>query len=141
MPSALDVSSAAEAEVDEVEHRRRPGQRHHLLTDRTTMGIQQGAVRLFPHRDHHHVSAVGDPPGPEVGALLGLLQLVALFVIGHVYQRHSAVVLLRLLVHQGEDAARSGQGHDDGVELLGDLVDGVGEALGQLQERRTGLDF
>ena len=96
--------------------------------------LREGAVRLFPHRDHHHVSAVGDPPGPEVGALLGLLQLVALFVIGHVYQRHSAVVLLRLLVHQGEDPLRAGQGHDDGVELLGDLVDGVGKALGQLQE-------
>ena len=60
--------------------------------------------------------------------------MVALFVIGHVYQRHSAVVLLRLLVHQGEDPLRAGQGHDDGVELLGDLVDGVGKALGQLQE-------
>ena len=30
--------------------------------------------------------------------------------------------------------SRAGQGHDDGVELLGDLVDGVGKALGQLQE-------
>ena len=88
----------------------------------------------LPHRDHHHVSAVGDPPGPEVGALLGLLQLVALFVIGTRLPASQSRGPPPLLVHQGEDPLPRRPAADDGVELLGDLVDGVGKALGQLQE-------
>lgn len=80
------------------------------------------------------MSCCGDPQAQRLVRFSDSSSLVALFIIGHVYQRHSAVVLLRLLVHQGEDPLRAGQGHDDGVELLGDLVDGVGKALGQLQE-------
>src|SRR5699024_3051826 len=39
-----------------------------------------------------------------------------------------------LFIHQGEDTLGTGQSQHDGVELLGNLVDGVGKALGQLQE-------
>ena len=102
-----------------------------------TRGLPQlgdGTVLVLAHRHHGDAGVVGDLPGPQGGALLGLLQLVAVLAIGHVHQSHGAVILLGLLVHQGEDPGRAGQGHDDGVELLGDLVDGVGEALGQLQE-------
>ena len=105
-----------------------------LVGARGLLQLGDGAVLVLAHGHHGDAGVVGDLPGPEVGALLGLLQLVAVLVIGHVHQRHRTVILLRLFIHQGEDPGRAGQGHDDGVELLGDLVDGVGEALGQLQE-------
>ena len=51
----------------------------------------------------------------------------------HIDQLHIAVVRLRLLIQQLENSLRSGQGHDDAVELLADLGDGLGEVPVQVQ--------
>ena len=103
-------------------------------------GFQLGNGTVLPlhHRDHHGLGAVGDLPGPKIGPLVGLLQLAALFVVGHVHQGNHAVILLGGLIHQIEDSLCARQCHDHRVELLGDLADGVGEALGQLEEGGNG---
>ena len=44
-------------------------------------------------------------------------------------QGNIAVVFLRLLIQQTEDTFRSRKGHNDGVQLLADLVDRHVEAL------------
>ena len=49
-------------------------------------------------------------------------------------QGHIAVVVLALLVHQLKDTLRTGQGHDDGVDLVGHLRNGLIEGPGQQQE-------
>ena len=72
-------------------------------------------------------------PGPQVGMLVGLMEGTIL-VEGHIHQSHGAVVLLGRLIHQIKDTLGAGQSHDHRVELLGDLADGVGQALGQLEE-------
>ena len=43
-------------------------------------------------------------------------------------QVNIAVIRFRLLIHQLKNPLRAGQRHNDGVELLGDLVDGHIEA-------------
>ena len=72
-------------------------------------------------------------PCPVAGAL-GSLGDVAVLVDLCVDQMDIALILFRLLVHQLEDPLRAGQSHDDGVDLLGDLVDGLVEGTGQSQE-------
>ena len=59
---------------------------------------------------------------------------IAVFVNFGVDQLDIAVVRLRLFVHQLEDALRTGQRHDDGVDLVGDLTDGHVEGAGQEHE-------
>ena len=51
-----------------------------------------------------------------------------------VHQLHIAIVLFGLFVHHLEDAAGSGQGHQNIVHLLADLSNGLGAALVQAQE-------
>ena len=58
----------------------------------------------------------------------------------HVDQAYGALVALRRLVHQREDAGGAGQGHHDHVELLGDLADRVGERAGERQQRDQRAD-
>jgi len=67
-------------------------------------------------------------------ALAALTQLPRL-IVGRVHQGDRALVPLALLIHQREDPPRARKGHDDRVELLGDLADRHGEAAAQLQER------
>ena len=69
-------------------------------------------------------------PGPVAGALRGLTD-VPLAINFSIDQMDIALVLLRLLVHQGEDSLSTGQGHDNGVDLVGNLGDGHVEAPGQ----------
>ena len=97
-----------------------------------------GPVVLLLHRHHCGLGIVGDLPGPEVRARRGLLQLVAILVVGHIDQGDGAVVLLGGLIHQVEDALGASQCHDHRVHLLGDLADGVGKALGELEEGGDG---
>ena len=78
------------------------------------LGVGDGAVRL-----------VRVLPGPDVGALLGLIDLVALALPG-VDELDIALVLLRLLVHQVENALRAGGGGDDEVYLHGELAGWAG---------------
>ena len=72
-------------------------------------------------------------PGPVAGAL-GCFGHIAVFVNAGIHEGHIAVVYFRLLVHDFEDALRAGQGHDDGVELLGNLVDGHVKVAGKLHK-------
>ena len=58
----------------------------------------------------------------------------AVFRFVHVDQRHVSFVCFRLLIHQLEDAARSGKPHDDGIDLVGDLSDVSAELLGHVEE-------
>ena len=51
----------------------------------------------------------------------------AVFLSG-VDERNIAVVRFRLGIHECKDTRRTGQRRDDGVELVGDLRDGVGES-------------
>ena len=55
-------------------------------------------------------------------------------------QRDIAVVRLRLFVHQRENTLGAGRGHDNGVDLLGELVDVAGELLGHVQKRDENAD-
>ena len=83
--------------------------------------------------------AVRMAPGPLAGAFLGLGE-AAVGVFHHVDQRHVALVGLGRLVHEGEDTARAGGGHDDLVDLLGQGVDVAGELLGHAQEGHQHAD-
>ena len=91
----------------------------HVVKDHAALqpGIGDGAVGL-----------VGVPPGPYVGALLGLGPLALSILLG-VDQLYVAVVLFRLLIHQIEDPLGAGGGVDHEVDLLAYLGDGLGEAL------------
>ena len=95
--------------------------------------VRQPHVAAQRRIGHAAVGLVGMAPGPVAGALLGLLQAaVGLFL--HVHQRHIALVRLGRLVDQAEDALRAGAGHDDGVDLLGELVDVAGKLARHVQE-------
>ena len=78
-------------------------------------------------------------PRPDVGALRVFLQ-GAVGVLTGVDQRDIAVVGLGFLVQQGEDAVRTGQAHDDHVDLVGHLADGAGKLLGHVQEGHDNTD-
>ena len=78
-------------------------------------------------------------PCPDVGFFRGFDQ-IALFVVLGVNQCDITVVLLRLFVHQFEDTFRTGQRHNDGVELLRNLSHRHGKRFGQLQERGDNAD-
>ena len=72
-------------------------------------------------------------PGPDVGALFALVDLVALALFG-VDELDVALVLLGRLVHELKDTLRAGGGGDDKVDLHGELGYGVGEAAVQADE-------
>ena len=73
---------------------------------------------------------VGMLPGPMAG--MGVcLGDGAVFCDMGIDQGHIAFVGLRLLIHQLEDPFCACQGHNDGIELHGDLVDGHIEIAGQ----------
>ena len=72
-------------------------------------------------------------PGPAAGALPGFVDGAVLIDAG-VDQVDIALILLRLLIHQVENPLRACQSHDDGVDLVGNLVDGHVEAPGQDHE-------
>ena len=78
-------------------------------------------------------------PGPEVGALVRLLERAILGALG-IDKRDIAVVLFRLLVEKREDALGTGKAHDDEVDLMGDLADRSCEALREVQERDDDVD-
>ena len=79
------------------------------------------------------------PPGPVAGVLLGLRQ-AAVRALFHVDQGDVTLVGLGLLIHQAEYARSAGAGHDDGVDLLGQLVDVAGELLCHVQEGHKDAD-
>ena len=71
-------------------------------------------------------------PGPKAGSLRAFLQ-GAVRLLFRIDQGDIAVVHLRLFVDHPENPLSACQGHDNGVELLGHLHEGLGEALGKLQ--------
>ena len=89
-------------------------------------------VALHLHQ-HGLVVAVGNLPGPGAGALGHLFQLAVLGFTG-VHQGDKAAVLLAGFVHHGEHALGAGQRHDDAVQLLRHLADGLVETAVELQE-------
>ena len=75
-------------------------------------------------------------PGPAAGMLIGLDDLpVFIFTVD---QHDVALVCLGLFIQQAENTLRARQGHDDTVELHGDLVDRHADILGKGQETGQG---
>ena len=72
-------------------------------------------------------------PGPGAG-LEGGLGEGAVPALHHPHQLHLALVHLGLRLHDLEDALGAGHGGEDGVHLLGDLVDGLAHLLGVVEE-------
>ena len=56
-------------------------------------------------------------------------------------ERNEAVVCLSLFIDEGEDALRACARHDDGIDLLGELVDIARELLGHVEERDENGDI
>ena len=52
-----------------------------------------------------------------------------------------AVICLSLFIDEGEDALRACARHDDGIDLLGELVDIARELLGHVEERDENRDI
>ncbi len=90
-------------------------------------GVGEGAVavRVLPRPASRALFCLGD------GAVRGNRG---------VDQRYIAVVHLRRLIHQREDALRTRERHRDGVDLLGELVDVSGELLGHIEKRHDDVD-
>ena len=63
---------------------------------------------------------VGDLPGKGARLLLRLLQ-ASVLLLG-VAEGHPALIHLRLLLHHLKDALRAGEGRQQKVDLLGELV-------------------
>ena len=139
----LGVGNVVEA-VDEVRDRRLSGagraDEGHLLA---RFSIERDVVQDFlvrrvaeVHMVEHDAAlelrvrdrtvAVRVLPRPEAGVVVGLNER-AVFFPG-VDERHIAVVRFRLGVHERKDARGAGQCRDDGVELVGDLRNGVCES-------------
>ena len=76
---------------------------------------------------------MGVLPGPEVGALLGLHQLLVRAILS-VYQGHISLIGLRGLIHHLKDTLCTCKSHNDAVGLHGHLADGHIEALVQGEE-------
>jgi len=93
--------------------------------------VEEAHVALKGHEARGHVVLRRIFPGP-VARVLGAFDGLAVFHAA-VDERHGAVVLLRLLVEQGEDAVRTRDGHGHGVDLLRDLRDVRGELLGHAE--------
>ena len=106
---------------------------HQLLGDVAKVYVGHGDVALQLGIGDGAVRLVGVLPCPVAGMLRSLGD-IAVFVNFGVDQLDIAVVCLRLFVHQLEDALRTGQRHDDGVDLVGDLTDGHVERTGQEHE-------
>ena len=73
-------------------------------------------------------------PRPETCTLTALCD-IAIRILLRIYQGDISVVNLRLFIHHVEDTLRSGERHDNGVELLRDLHERLGKALCELQVR------
>ena len=71
-------------------------------------------------------------PRPDSRALLALDELAVLFPC--VDEGDVAFVRLGFFVDERNDALRARDTHDDGVDLIGNLTDVVGELTGRLQE-------
>ena len=72
-------------------------------------------------------------PRPHSGMLFSFPQLAVRFL--DVHQRYIALVGFRLLIHECKDAGSACQRRHNGVELVGNLRDGVVEIAGKRQER------
>ena len=76
---------------------------------------------------------MGMLPRPHSGMFFSFPQLAVRFL--DVHQRYIAFIRFRLLIHERKDARGTCQCCDNGVELVGDLRDGVVEIAGKCQER------
>ncbi len=106
---------------------------HRLFRHIAKVHVPHGDVALELGVGDGAVGLMGMPPGPVAGALLALRN-GAVGGDGSVDQGHIAVIFLGGLVHQLKDPLRAGQSHDDGVDLVADLGDGLVEGPGQGQE-------
>ena len=57
--------------------------------------------------------------------------------VPRVHERYVAVVTFRLSVHQIKHSLRTGDTHDDGCDLMRDLVDIPGKLLRHVEERHN----
>ena len=106
---------------------------HGLLRHIAKVHVLHGDVALELRIGDGAVPLVGMLPGPVAGVLGALVDGAVRIHMG-IDQGHVALVLLGLLVHQGEDALGTGQRHNNGVDLVGDLGDGHIEAPGEHHE-------
>lgn len=72
-------------------------------------------------------------PRPHSGMFFRFPQLAIRFL--DIHQRYITFVCFRLLIHECKDARGACQGGDNGIELIGNLRDGVVEIAGKRQER------
>ena len=103
---------------------------HLLFRDVAEVHIVHGDIALQLRVGDRAVCLMGMAPRPVTGTGFGLGDIASFVDIG-VDQCHIALVHLRCLVHQLKDTLGTCQCHDDGIKLVGDLVDGHIEASGQ----------
>ena len=114
--------------------------------------VQDFFIRLVAevHVDKAHVAAqlaVADLavvvrvlPRPVAGVMVALGDRAVGGDV-RVDERDEAIVCLGFFVDEGEDALRARARHDDGVDLLGELVDVARELLGHVKERDENGDI
>ncbi len=113
-----------------------------LLVIVTEIDAVKHHIAFHLHIIHGMVRLMFMPPCPAPGTGLALHQPAVLFF--YMNERHIAVVRLRLLIQHLEDALRAGHGHNDGIELLTDLVNRhvkapvKGQEAGQRSQRQAG---
>ena len=100
----------------------------------TKIHILQAHVARQTRIGHAAVRAVRMLPCPQPGAL-GRLGNRAVGRFLRVHQLHIAIVGFRRFIQQVEHALSARQRHDDGVELLGNLRNRLGEVAVQRQKR------
>ena len=108
--------------------------------------VMENRLALFIGKvdiDHAHVTAqrrIGDAavgsmgmaPGPTAGTLGSLGENTVL--LSGVDEGDIALVGFGFFINEGEDTGGACTGHDDGVELLGEVVHVAGKLLGHVQE-------
>ena len=106
---------------------------HGLFGHITEVHIVHGDVAFQLRVGDGAVSLMGMLPRPAAGAF-GALHQIAIFILFGIDQRDIAVILLGSLIHQVENPLRTGQRHNDGVDLVGNLGDGHIERAGERQK-------
>ena len=92
---------------------------HDIALQLAILGFARVLVRVFPRPEAGAAVAFGDD---------------AVFVLLRVDEGDIAIIHLGRFIQQVKDALRARQRHDDGIGLLGDLIDRLVKALIQRQE-------
>ena len=105
---------------------------HHMIRSVAERHIVETHIAFQLLIGHCAVRLMRVFPRPETCTLTALCN-IAIRILLRIYQGDISVVNLRLFIHHVEDTLRSGERHDNGVELLRDLHERLGKALCELQ--------